>query len=566
MRSKSVKRACYFGVVVLFSLFRIRLGLHSDETHTLAVAEQISRGDALFGDTWFYLQMSGVFSAPLIALYRFVNGGMDGVILFIRFITVIVSALISICFYSNFKNDYKEENVFVASLLLLMFVPDFQSVTYKQGIIWCSIIEIIFMYRYMQNKKPIYLYGLGFFIACSVLFYPTTIIILFMYLGVIIYYGRKEKMPKALVIKNCLRVGGMCAICGLAFMVYVLSKVNLQEFIYSFTKVFKDENLDSSFLTKLIHPFLKFLALGVVTVIPIKLTKKEAFEKKNIGKVRIFVPMILLLGAFGGQMYIQRSSITWHCITYPYALTVFLLPLAIKEMGSEQKQKAILLFEIPTVFVILSMALASNQGNITAMYGAVISAIGLVLVLGTEEATFFEKKEGKSITKALLGMACLIFCVFIYEQESVTGEMVSTRTVFSEREKVLKGPARGMYLSKEMYERHQNMFEIVSAEVQQEDRLFIVDDDFETSLGYLAFDGRNCTYSPQGGWGIADSQRPIDFFNVNHAYPTVIIISNDYINREIGDYLDNSLMGKFIVDNQYKLNVGEKYIVAKRKY
>ena len=72
-------------VIFAFSLFRIHIGMHSDEAHFVAVGDMISRGNSLFKEIWYYQQMSGVVSAPIIYLYGSINGSREGVLLFIRF-------------------------------------------------------------------------------------------------------------------------------------------------------------------------------------------------------------------------------------------------------------------------------------------------------------------------------------------------------------------------------------------------------------------------------------------------------------------------------------------------
>ncbi len=69
------------------------------------------------------------------------------------------------------------------------------------------------------------------------------------------------------------------------------------------------------------------------------------------------------------------------------------------------------------------MLLASNQGNITGMYGTVFTAMLLVMQMGTsadvnEEICLFGEK--RKIAVSLLVIALLTFIFSVYEHESTT--------------------------------------------------------------------------------------------------------------------------------------------------
>lgn len=317
------------GLLVIFAFWKTTLGMHSDEVHSIAVGDMIARGNSFFKECWFYLQMSAVFTAPIIFLYQKIIGNTDGILLFFRILSVCIQFGISAYFYQTFRKKYHKGYVLAASVILFTFVPDFQSFNYKQEMIWFAVMEIIFSYRYYESGKKRYIVLLGLMIAGSVLAYPTTILEFPVYLMLLQWIEqttKRVKSGKAGKFCSALILTLTCVCCAAAFMTVVLSRITLQEFIYFFPKVFHDENLNSSFYKKLVHPVIKFAVIGLMTLLPIILCSRVKKLKNLVIKFHVPIAVLLLLAAFLVQYYVERGAVTWHCLTYPYALTIFLVP------------------------------------------------------------------------------------------------------------------------------------------------------------------------------------------------------------------------------------------------
>ena len=140
------KKWIYISLLLLlaFSLWRTTLGMHSDEVHSIAVGDMIEEGNIFFKECWFYLQMSAVFTAPIIKIFKMLTGGTEGILLCFRILSVIIQLFISIFFFNTFSKDYNKKYVLAATIAFFVFIPDFQSFNYKQEFIWFSLLEIIF--------------------------------------------------------------------------------------------------------------------------------------------------------------------------------------------------------------------------------------------------------------------------------------------------------------------------------------------------------------------------------------------------------------------------------------
>ncbi|MGN0157153.1 MAG: hypothetical protein ACI39N_07875 [Lachnospiraceae bacterium] len=343
-------------------------------------------------------------------------------------------------------------------------------------------------------------------------------------------------------------------------MGYVVSRIGIEGFITYFPRVFMDENLDSNFMSKLVHPIQKYIALGMMTIIPLIIVDKVNFISKLVSRLRLPIVTLLLCASYAIQTYIERYGITWHCINYPYTLTFFIISYIYIKNKTDSNRRVISIFGITTTGVILSMALASNQGNVTSMYGTIITSAALVLMLGKSEEwknTEYIAKEKKAIICSLMLMGVFSYFVPVYEQESVELEPLEQRTIFTERVKVEYGPAKNLMLGVNTYEDYDALCSIVLNNVNEDDSLFIVGNYDNTSYGYLCTNAQYATYSPQGGWGLATSDRAMEYFEANpQKKPTVVIVDNNYIEQTMDDYLISTSIGNFLKDN-YEIVIEE---------
>ena len=565
MKAKGInirKLGSYISLVLLclFSFWKIRLGIHSDEVHSIAVGDMIAQGNAFFKECWFYLQLSAVFTAPVISIYEKVVGSRDGILLFFRVISVCIQLGVCVYFYSVFKEKYQKRYVLIACVLLFTFIPDFQSFTYKQELIWLATLEILFSYKYYLTYRKRYLIFLGIVIACSVLAYPTAILQFPVYL-LLVYMIDRMKLRTENGLGDIVTITITCFLCAVVFLAIVFRQISINQFIEFFPRVFMDQNLDKSFVRKLLHPLVKFGAMGIMAIAPVVFCEK-------IKKIQLPVVTFLLWGAFLGQVFIERSGVTWHCVTYPYTLTLFFLPLLcwINDRNKAGNRVLFCFFEIPAITIVLCMALASNQGNITSMYGTLFSAVGLVLALGDRDNKAGVICGEKSIIAASMCIYALsMYLIPVTEQETVMPDHTA-RTIFTERTLVSEGPAAGIYLGNITYEKYLSICGIIRENVSSSDKLFLVDDHYTASYGYLASRGGYATYSPQGGWGLAESDQAVHYFADNpEKEPTVVIIRKEYIKCELGDYFQETAVGNYLREKGfYTVEESGDYIVMRK--
>lgn len=545
-------------VILVIGIIKTKIGIHSDEIHSIAVADMIARGDKIFKDCWFYLQLSSVISAPFIWIYRHVAGSADGLILFLRIVSVLIQGGISFLFFITFSERRNRLYVFVAAVCLFTFIPDFLSFGYKPEMIWFTMLEIIFAYRYCIHNKKKDLIFLGIALSLCVLAFPTTVIHLLIW--VVFFVIRKDDWKKTV-----LYIVMSCVCCAAVFFGFTLSEISISEFFRFFPEILKDDQLASNFITKLFHPTAKIAVLGIISIVPLIVIDKISVLRERIIKYRIPVITVLLVMAFVGQCYIERLGITWHCITYPYALTLFFLPYAYMTdfpNNREENKSLFWCFAAMSWASFLCFSLASNQGNITSIYAGVISVCGLFVYLASDSASP-AFRERTSIAISLIIMAFLMFAIPVWDQEAIYPETYGMRTVFSDRICINKGPAKGIWVGQEMYDNYMNLCDIIDKRVKSDDKVYIVDSAYYSSFGYIYQNGEYATYSPRGGY----FDRIVEYYDINkEKRPSVVIMSKNYIRDwEKGNFPYDREIYKYLTENNYVEEDTDSFIVFSDK-
>ena len=554
----------------VFSLFRIHIGMHSDEAHFVAVGDMISRGNSLFKEIWYYQQMSGVVSAPIIYLYGSIIGSREGLLLFIRFFSLAIQLIVCIYFFNTFKSRFDIKRVAIATVILYVFVPDFQSLNYKQAIIWILTITISFSYRYYVSNSLKYAFFIGLAISVCVLEYPTSILLAPLYLYILVRISKTDKCKKLSAIIFILT----CFLCAVSFFALVFSKISFAEFVYFFPKVFKDDNLDTRFAYKLMRPFAKYTAMFLMYSIPILCVTHIDRLGGIVKKLRIPVVSLIMLLAFLGQCLIERNGITWHCVTYPYTIAMLALPGVItnkyyvcnNDLKDDDIKIIIRLISYPVYMAVFVMALASNQGNVTSMYPSVIAACGMVMIIGSKEfRSEYVRYEKTAIEVVLLICALSMYIFPIWEQEACE-DGFGARTVFSNRIKVEDGCLKGIQISEEYYKKYYDLYETEIRYITDDDITLIIDDYDISAYGYMNLRGIPSTFTPQGGLGIERTSKIVDYLKCNERLaPDKIILNMEYIGDGIDKYLESTPLGEYIVINRYGL-IGQnsEYLVFEK--
>ena len=188
MKKNRVWVGILFAVCILLSLIGIWKSVYVsadiDESYAFTMAVRIAGGERMFIDLWEPHQMSAFLYAPLVWIYKSIAGNLDGALVFMRFMGVLVQALLSVWCYCVLRR-YQPFLAGICAILYLNFTPKhIQSPEFTSIYYWMMMALILCTLSYMQHKKKRYLILSGLFMSMAVLCYPTAVL-LFLYLQVL---------------------------------------------------------------------------------------------------------------------------------------------------------------------------------------------------------------------------------------------------------------------------------------------------------------------------------------------------------------------------------------------
>lgn len=529
---KTKKRNIYIIVVlsiVVYSVFKIRFGLNTDEIGTVGEGITLFKGTALINENWSYLQSSGLFTAPFAALYSWITGGLEGWLLFMRYIYLIIQLLISVAIYNSLKIEYPKSAPIVA-LMNYLYVFNWSSVQYKSLLIWGATLTFLCIYNWIRTNKKIYLVIGGLSLCVAVLGYPSSILLVVPAVVAIVIYSKEKKcVPTMIFIGTCLMV-------GLAIVLPIIARFGVGRVVVCAREILSNDLYKESTLSKAVRNILPIIAIGLVEntigflVEHIAKKKNREFKHRNLICMLVFMLILVVICAF--RIESAGPSRIWYIL-----LAVFLMfPTFLKwnkGVSDLGKKKLLLLSFIPCLFLLLSIFLASNQGIAIIAYGAILGLYGLTIL-------FIETSQSKSFVYMFTGVLMLISMFFVADQVGGSNNMLWKKVRFE------NGIAKGLYSSEEVVSKYDSIYNTVKKTVRDGNKLLLVGADNMAS-GY--FDTKSVHATPMSAFIVWDSTIYGKYYELNpDRYPEIIIIDTDYIANQ-SEFYETSTLGRFIKEN-----------------
>ncbi|MCR4789359.1 MAG: hypothetical protein K5888_12320 [Lachnospiraceae bacterium] len=155
-----------------------------DEAQYLVNGLQLCNGSALLVDDWNATQLSGLFNAPFILLFKIFTKGTDGAILYLRFVFIAIKAVI--CLWAVKRSELSENNAIplkVTSLVSLIYsLSTMNTISYNTIMMLAGYMMVMILLTYRDEMKDRVF--LGVLLSFAVLSNPYAILL---YLFFIVY-------------------------------------------------------------------------------------------------------------------------------------------------------------------------------------------------------------------------------------------------------------------------------------------------------------------------------------------------------------------------------------------
>ena len=231
------------------------VGLEIDEEYALSLGWRLIQGDTLFYTMWEPHQLSALADAALMWPYWAITGTTTGILLYMRIVTLVLKALLSIWFYRTMRRTLTPRTAFLTALALFVYTPKwFLAPDYISQQFHFTLAAFLCFYGYYADgcKKLWRLVPGGIFLSLSVLAFPQSAFAAPVYLLGMFLLGRRAGEKRVLGLPAGMLVTFLtCVACAGVFLVYVLQDMSLRTLIARATLILNDPQYDFTFAERL---------------------------------------------------------------------------------------------------------------------------------------------------------------------------------------------------------------------------------------------------------------------------------------------------------------------------
>ena len=371
-----------------FLFWKCQYGITSvDEGLYLTIPYRLVKGDGLFVHEWHLSQMSGLLTLPLVWLYMTVNGGTDGLVLFMRYATTFVQCLIAVLVYLRLRR-HSYIGAVAASLVFALYIPfGIMQLSYNSmGIMTMVLCGVLLLPGKKERKSLYVLAGLSF--AAAVLCCPYLLIVYAVYLisvAVVAWQHRSEK-DKPLSpwsIKGAVLLSVGAAIAAALFAVFVLSRGSLGNIVKAFRYILDDPEHPSRGIVTLIVSYVRgildatAISKWLYGALALLLIACIADRKRKNRRLVYFcasavITAVLMFSLFYRLRYI--NYVMWGIN--------MMGPILLLLTNRSMVRRVFALLWVPGMLYSFCIHLSSNQIFITAASASAVATVGTVMMLG----------------------------------------------------------------------------------------------------------------------------------------------------------------------------------------
>ena len=538
----------FFAICFIICLFRAFKGFcWTDESFYFSTTDRFFRGDALLKEEWYRTQLSSVFCLPFYALYVLITGSSAGVVLYFRFLYLILSFTVAYTAYRIFTKGYPwQVGAIIATLIIFYAHLNITSFSYYMLSMDFLLLSMLLIYDYKNTGKVAELVTAGCIFALSVMAMPALVvgfIAVILVLAAVLLIMKFVKLPESIrkpleeadILKSCLWVIlGIC-IPAVIFLIYMFSKVSISEIIEALPGIMVDNEHDFTY-GYLIRKFFRaikevygrwtYIGYGLILL---TFAFQKFLKKKPLADIIVAFDccyfIILAVKSYGHTGYIQAALVL-------FSLPVFFL---------SQKKNLRLFFLFVTWGMILAVTYCFTSSDFLYVMaiGFFIVAIACICFMydyvagsGTFEPGVSEGERGYfrgiarivAVSLSLIALYCACVTVGLRLSNVYRDAPLSELSC-----KITKGPGKGLYTTKEHLQQYNEICDVIDEYADGEGRVLFSK---VCPWGYL-YSGMGCGYPTTWRATAYNADQLESFYSLNpDNYPDVIIV----LDEEYGSY------------------------------
>ncbi len=418
-----------FGIIVVW---RCRYGYANlDESFYLTFPYRFLQGDKILFEEWYGTQMEAIPLMPILYLYKCINGNLDGIFIFIRYLYSFIKILLSVFVYIRLRR-INQIGATLASIGLLIYSGyGLMVLSYNSLSIGGLLIAILLLTSGAKGKKGFLLNIFsGLFFSLATIEIPHLVLLFLLYSIVCIIKrirGRVYKLNMCESMYSFTNYLGFLLgviISLIAFVSYVLSKVTFNEILTTLPHIALEDSghpvrpwykiIGGFFKRILLRNEVNYISLACYAILFICLLffffDKKRESRKELYKILVTVVNLAIL--------FQYAFIDGYINYIIFSVNVFAISLFLIDKTDEDRDVFYSIIVPGVLFSFLDFW-ASNTGFYAIANASCVASIGSMLIAGRliRDGISLNKTKIRSAFVGLSGVFVLLFigCLTYYK-------------------------------------------------------------------------------------------------------------------------------------------------------
>lgn len=485
-RYERIKKMVAVGVLIIAALFmlnRAKYGyIYNDEPFILTLSHRLIKGDVFLYDEWQPTQLTGFLNYPWMILFTATHNNTDGMILFFRYIYVVLNFVSLLFVYLRLSNYSKKPLITGAACLyiLLFSSMDILTVSYNFYSLTGLLLFVTLCITGQSNIE--YLFA-GIFFSVATLASPYLAIVFVLYY---LFFSLNHFVLKKDISKNLINITKM-VLFGVILSVVVFicflygTGGNISKMLNTVSYIFTDVEYPSQSIFQLIYGYLytwvnKFRTFGFMFAVFLMLSLIDKKHKTLWLEAHIIAFVILTPRMIHIFLYQFNYLIMQIGLLGIHALII-----------DEQRNNSYSLIAIAGVIFSFILYATSDLKQYAIANGMILAGFASFFLIDD----YLQKYENNTI---LIKTLCILL-VFAQIGTEIYERMTKyylDNNINDNLYLIEESVAKGLYVDQEQYDTYMSVYNDINVNIPHAAKLLVLS---QKPWIYLANDSDYCTYS-----------------------------------------------------------------------
>ena len=548
-RNERIEKMVSVGVLVIAALFmlnRAKYGyIYNDEPFILTLSHRLIKGDVFLYDEWQPTQLTGFLNYPWMILFTATHNNTDGMILFFRYIYVVLNFTSLLFVYLRLSNYSKKPLITGAACLYLLLFSSMDILTVSYNFYSLTGL-LLFITLCITGKSNIEYLFAGIFFSVATLASPYLAIVFVLYYLIfsLNHFVLKKDISKNLIdITKMVLFGVILSVAVFICFLYGTGG-NISKMLNTVSYIFTDVEYPSQSIFQLIYGYLytwvnKFRTFGFMFAVFVMLSlidkkRKTLWLEAHIIAFVILTPRMIHIFLYQFNYLIMQIGLLGF-----HALII-----------DEQRNNSYSLMAIAGVIFSFILYATSDLKQYAIANGMVLAGFASFFLIDD----YLQKYENNTI---LIKTLCILL-VFAQIGTEVYERMTKyylDNNINDNLYLIEKSVAKGLYVDQEQYDTYMSVYNDINVNIPHAAKLLVLS---QKPWIYLANDSDYCTYS---AWMTSSKEFRInrlkEYYTLHQdKYPNYIyVLDEDFKLEELQYAFPNFLLisanNGYILKNKY---------------